>query len=122
VVNPATHLTVQAPTPSGVASNAAFGVTVAAENAGGGLASDYNGNVTIALSGNRGKTKLHGVRTVRAIDGVATFSGLTLSGARKGTSLQLRVSADGLAAAMTNLSIAGAAAIPRRARIIRPAS
>ena len=60
VVNPPSQLSVKIPPPAGVASNRAFGLTVAVDDAFGGPASDYNGNVTIALSSKRGKTKLRG--------------------------------------------------------------
>ena len=106
VVNPPSRLAVKLPT--SLEPSPAIGPSASAsrsDDAFGGPASDYNGNVTIALSGKRGKAKLRGVRTVRAVDGVANFSGLTPERGSQGRVVQLRVTADGLAAATTNLSI-----------------
>jgi hypothetical protein len=54
--------------------------------------------VTIALAGKHGRARLRGPLTARAVDGVATFSELTLTGARKGSSYRIEVTASGLAA------------------------
>ena len=58
--------------------------------------------MTIALAGKHGTTKLHGTLTVTAVNGVASFSGLTLTKARKGETLQVQVTASGLTAVTTN--------------------
>ncbi len=67
--------------------------------------------MTIALAGKHGKAKLRGTLTVAAVNGVATFSGLTLTNARKGQALQFQVTAGGLTSVTTNpLSVLAAAA------------
>jgi hypothetical protein len=102
VVNPAVKLVAISPPPSSVTTNGTFGLTVAVEDALGHLVPGYNGSVTIALAGKHGRTNLHGTRTVTAVNGVASFSGLTLSSARKGETLQVQATASGLTAATTN--------------------
>ena len=48
----------------------------------------YNGSVTIALANNPGGSTLGGTLTVPAVNGVATFSGLTLNKAGTGYTLK----------------------------------
>jgi len=101
VVNPpATQLVVTAQPPASVAANRDFGLTVAVVDASGNLVSSFNGSVTVALVGKPGGGKLHGTLTVTATNGVATFSGLTLTKVRKG--YKLRLTASGLTPAATS--------------------
>ena len=96
---PATQLVVAAPPPATIAANAAFGLTVAVVDASGNLVTTYNGSVTVALAGKPGGVKLRGTLTATAVNGVATFAGLTLAKARKGNIL--RFTANGLTATLT---------------------
>ncbi len=50
--------------------------------------SNYNGNVTLALSGNPGGSSLGGTLSVQAVNGVATFTGLTIDNPGGGYTLQ----------------------------------
>ena len=54
-------------------------VTVDAEDAHGNLAISYTGSVTLALAKNPGGATLGGTTTVNAVNGVATFTGVTVS-------------------------------------------
>ena len=54
----------------------------------------FDGNVTVALAGKPAGGKLRGTLTVMATNGVATFSGLTLTKAQ--TRYTLRLTASGL--------------------------
>ena len=114
VVNPPSRLAVTAPTPSTVGVKGTFGLSVSVEDAAGHPASGYSGTATIALIGKHGGAKLHGRRTVQVIDGVANFSGLSLSNARKGASYQIHVTANGLSAATTSFLVGTSAKVPHR--------
>jgi hypothetical protein len=101
VVNPpATQLVVIAQPPASVAANGDFGLTVAVVDSNGDLVSTFDGSVTVALSGKPGGGKLHGTLTATATNGVATFSGLTLTKARTGYTL--RLTANGLTPVSTD--------------------
>ena len=114
---PATQLVVAAQPPPTVTANQPFGFTVAIEDASGAQASSFQGDVTIALSGKHPKGSLHGTLTVAAIDGLATFTGLTLTGPRKGYTM--KVTASGLTSATTTpLNLSPAARHP--AVVARP--
>jgi hypothetical protein len=102
VSDPPARLAVTAPPPSNLAANQAFGLIVTVEDASGNAVAGYEGSVTIAWAGKHGKSPLHGTLTASVVDGVATFSGLTLGKVRKGYTLQLRATASGLIPAMTN--------------------
>ena len=95
----ATQWAVTAQPPSSIAAGSPFGMTVAAEDALGNVATSYNGTVTIALATNPGGASLDGTLTVAAVKGVATFSGLTLN--NPGTGYTLNVTASGVSSATT---------------------
>jgi dUTPase len=101
-IEPPAQLAVTAPPPSSIAPNQSFGLAVAVEDASGILAPGYNGSVTLTLASKAGRRKLHGALTVNAVDGVATFSGLTLPKAHKGQTFQIQVTAGGLAPTTTS--------------------
>lgn len=113
-VDPPSGVGITGPPPSSVAIHQAFGLTVAVEGASGSVVPDYSGNVTIALVGRRGGARLHGPRTVQATGGVAQFSGLFLTGARKGSAVALRITADGVDNAATEVISIPAAMKPHR--------
>ena len=95
----ATELTVTAQPPA-VATGAAFGLTVVAEDAAGTMDPTYNGPVTISLANNPGGSTLGGTLTATAVDGVATFTNLTLN--QPGTGYTLQATATGLSTATTS--------------------
>jgi hypothetical protein len=94
---PATYLVVTAQPPATASAGAGFGLAVQAEDIAGNIDSTFTGNVTVALAANPGGSTLGGTLTVTAVNGVATFTNLTLN--RPGTGYTLRVSAGSLAAA-----------------------
>ena len=63
--------------PSGVTAGTGFGVVVTAEDGSGTVDTSFDGAVTLALAGDPGIT-LGGTVSVAAVNGVATFSGLTI--------------------------------------------
>ena len=90
----------QAATSATIAPPAVFGFTVAAENSLGVIDTTYNGPVTIALGSNPGGATLGGTLVTNAVNGIATFSGLTLN--RSSTSnYTIQISSGGLAVATT---------------------
>jgi hypothetical protein len=70
----ATQLVVTTQPPSSVAAGSGFGLTVTAEDSSGTVDKTFDGSVT--LSGPSG-TSFGGTLTMTAVDGVATFTGLT---------------------------------------------
>ena len=110
VVNPpAAQLGVAGQPPASIAANQAFGLVIEAVDASGNLVPSFNGSVTVALVRKPGVGRLNGALTVTAINGVATFTGLTLTKAAKGDTL--RVTASGLSSTTT---IAFNVSAPRR--------
>jgi hypothetical protein len=103
----ATHLVVTNPPPAGVTAGSGFGLTVAAEDAEGNVDTSFNGSVTLTPAGNSGGSPL----TTTAVNGVATFSGLTLNNPGSGYALQ--VTAGGLAGVTSSpISVASGSAPP----------
>jgi hypothetical protein len=100
VVSPATRLVVTTQPASSVAAGAGFGLVVSAEDGSGRVDPTFTGSVTLALASNPGGATLGGTLTVAAVNGVATFSGLTLDKASNGYVIQ--TSAGGLTEATTN--------------------
>jgi MBG domain (YGX type)/Bacterial Ig-like domain (group 3) len=96
----ASQIGVTAQPPSPVTPNVPFGLTVAAEDSFGNVDSSYNGSVTISLGNNPGGSTLSGTLTATAVNGVATFSNLTLN--QNGVGYTLHAAATGLTTATTN--------------------
>jgi hypothetical protein len=92
------HLVVTSSPPSS-AAGAPFGFTAAVET-GSTVDTAFNGSVTVSLLNNPGSSTLSGQLTVTAVNGVATFSGLSLNNV--GTGYTLSVSASGAASATTS--------------------
>src|SRR5262249_5198455 len=83
--------------PAGVVTaGAGFAVTVTAEDSYGNVDRSFQGSVTLALANHPGGATLGGTRTVNAVNGVASFSGLTLS--TPGTGYTLQATSAGLTA------------------------
>jgi DNA-binding beta-propeller fold protein YncE len=97
---PATQLVVTTPPPALVTSENPFTVVVSAEDPSGNVDTNYSGNVTIAIGTNPAGGTLGGTLTVPVVNGVATFSNLTLDLAGSGYTLQL--SATGLSSVTTS--------------------
>ncbi len=93
--------------PSTVTAGTGFGLVVDAETSGT-LDPAFQGSVTVALSNGPGAT-LGGTLTALAVNGVATFSGLTLT--KAGSSYMLQVSSSGVTPATSRaLTVTAAAA------------
>ena len=75
---PAAKLVFTVQPPSSSVSGSAFAATVSVEDAGGNVVTTDNSNVTIALAGGTVGATLSGTLTVQAVNGVATFSGLSV--------------------------------------------
>jgi hypothetical protein len=90
---------VTAQPPATVATGAGFALTITAETSSGAVDPTFNGTVTLALANNAGGsgTVLGGNLTATAVNGVATFSGLTLN--NPGNGYTLVASSNGLASA-----------------------
>src|SRR5947199_402606 len=73
-------------------------VKVRAEDAHGNQVASFTGNVTVALANNPGGSTLGGTTTVAAVDGIATFSDLSLDKTGAGYTLTASASGGGLAA------------------------
>jgi hypothetical protein len=81
------------PPPNSVTMGADFGLTVSVDDSPGQLDANFNGDVTVILSANPGGAALSGPVTVRAADGVAVFSGLSLN--KPGNGYQLEATSGG---------------------------
>ncbi|MGC8639945.1 MAG: hypothetical protein ACP5XB_08735, partial [Isosphaeraceae bacterium] len=85
----AAQLVVIAQPPAGVVAGSAFGLTVAAVDRFGNWVPGWNGVASAALASNPAGGTLSGVPYASAVQGVATFSGLTITTAGAGYTLQL---------------------------------
>jgi len=95
-----TQLAVTSQPPSVITAGAGFAVSVAVEDANGNVVTDFNGGVTLALSGNPAGGTLGGTLTATAVNGMATFTGLTIN--TPGNGYTLEATANGLTSALTN--------------------
>src|SRR6266705_646213 len=73
-------------------------VKVRADDAHGNKVASFTGNVTVALANNPGGATLSGTTTVAAVDGIATFSDLSLDKTGAGYTLTASASGGGLVA------------------------
>ncbi len=113
VAPPATHLAFRVQ-PSNATAGSAISpaVQVSALDASGNVATSYNGTITIALGANPGGTSLSGTLTVSAVNGVATFSNLSLTKAATGYTLTAAASGlTGSTSASFSVSAASASAL-----------
>jgi len=86
--------------PASVTAGTPFGLTVEAEKSSGNPITSFDGTVTVALATSPSGATLGGTLTATASNGVATFSGLTLTTAGSGYTLD--VSASGLGSGVTS--------------------
>jgi Bacterial Ig-like domain/Calx-beta domain len=77
-------LSVTAEPQGSVVAGAGFGLTVQAKDNQGQLISNFNEAVTVSVANGQGPGTLHGTVTVTAVNGVATFSGLSIQQAGSG--------------------------------------
>src|SRR5262249_28478880 len=83
----ATHLVVIGQ-PTLITAGAGFNLVVWAEDASNHIDTSFNDNVSLALANNPGGATLGGDLSVTAVNGVATFSGLSLDNTGAGFTLQ----------------------------------
>jgi hypothetical protein len=83
----ATQVVITTQPATSVTAGSAFGLTVTVEDSQGDVVTGYSGSVTIALFANPGSATLGGTVTVNVVDGVATFTDLTLTAADSGYTL-----------------------------------
>jgi hypothetical protein len=86
--------------PPSVKVNAAFGLTISAEDRYGNVVTSEAGVVTVALLANPGRSRLCGRRTVPLSQGVAIFRGLSLN--KPGMGYTLQGTDPGLVSAITD--------------------
>ena len=97
------------PALSVTAGRGSLGFAVTAEDAAGHVANTFTGVVTVSLGNNPGGSTLSGTLTATAVNGVATFSGLSLN--KVGVGYTLAAAYSGLSSATTNsFSVTPAAA------------
>jgi hypothetical protein len=118
VAGAASQLIVTTQPPAMVAPGAAFGLTVTAEDASGNVVTTFTGGVSVALASNPGGATLGGALTATPVNGVATFTGLTLD--KPGVGYKLQATSSGLSTAITaafdadSLSLSGGAVLEFR--------
>jgi hypothetical protein len=95
-----TQLAVVSQPPSSVQPGIGFGLSVSIEDGSDNVVTSFDGSVTVALANNPGGAILGGTLTVSAVNGVATFAGLTLDSTGSGYTLQ--VSASGMTPVTTD--------------------
>ena len=96
----ATQVVITQQPPASVVVNADFGLIAAIEDAYGNVVTSSSSTVKVALDNNPTGAKLGGTLSVKASDGVATFSGLTLN--KVGSGYTLELTSSGLTGAVTN--------------------
>ncbi|MGC8642287.1 MAG: hypothetical protein ACP5XB_20690, partial [Isosphaeraceae bacterium] len=103
------QLVVTSQPPANVTAGTGFGLTATVEDRFGNVVTSFDGSLTVGLAADPTGDELGGSLTVAATGGVATFSGLDLTQAGSGYTLQL--SSSGLTAATTGaISVSPAAA------------
>jgi hypothetical protein len=102
VVSPAaaTKLVITQQPPASVVVNTGFGLIAAVEDAYGNVVTSASNSVSVALANNPTGAKLSGTTSVKASQGLATFTGLSLN--KVGSGYTLRVSSKGLTSATTS--------------------
>ncbi len=94
--------------PTSLAAGAGFGLSVDVEDAYGNLDGGYSGNVSLALKGGPAGASLGGTLTTVVVNGVASFSGLTIDEVGSGYSIAA--------------SAAGPSGVTTQAMVVSPAS
>jgi streptogramin lyase len=97
--------------PSSVSAGSPFGLTVTAEDSSGNVITSFNGTVTVGLANSLGGATLGGTLTATASNGVATFSGLSMTRAAIGYTLYASTSTSGYGWGITS-AITVTSAVP----------
>jgi hypothetical protein len=101
VTHTATHLVVTTQPPASLIAGSSFGLTVTVEDVNDDVVPSFNGLVTITSETAPGGGNLSGILTAPAVNGVATFTGLSLNMVGSYT---IRASSDVLPATITGAS------------------
>ena len=106
------QLVVTTQPPDSTTAGTPLGLVVTAENVNGQVDTSFNGNVTVALGNMSGGPDniLAGTLTVTAVNGVATFSGLTVNQVGQNGYYDLEVSSNGLTDTYTTFYVTAAPA------------
>ena len=96
----AAQVVITSAAPATVVVSASFGLLAAIEDAYGNVVTSSSGAVKVAFENNPGGAKLGGTISVKASEGVATFSGLTIN--KVGTGYTLELTSSGLTGAITS--------------------
>ncbi len=100
----ATQLVIPQQPLAALSAGETFGLTVEAEDAAGTVDTSFHGSVTLGLANNPGGGSLAGTVTVTAVNGVATFSGLSIDTANNVADYYtLQASSSGLSPTTTSL-------------------
>ncbi|MHC5539046.1 S8 family serine peptidase, partial [Singulisphaera rosea] len=83
--------------PASTTAGKAFGLSISVQDGFGNLASTFNGKVTLTLASNPSGATLSGTLIVQVVNGVASFSGLSIN--KKGTGYTLKATSGSLAGA-----------------------
>jgi hypothetical protein len=102
-IAPVTRLVVIAQPPRSVGAGSKFGLVVSAEDDFGNVDPNFVASVSVGLASNPGGATLGGTVTVAAVNGVATFAGLTLNRAGNGYSLSVSAVSSGVSPAKTSV-------------------
>ncbi len=106
----ATQVVITKQPPSSVVVNSGFGLQASVEDAYGNVVTSASNTVKMVLASNPSGSKLGGTLSVKASNGVAAFSGLTLN--KVGSGYTLQVSSSGLGGATTSaITVTNTAAI-----------
>jgi streptogramin lyase len=111
----ATQVVITQQPPASVPVNTGFGLQAAIEDAYGNVETSASNTVKVAMANNPTGAKLGGTLSLKATNGVSTFSGLTIN--KVGTGYTLQVSSSGLSSATT-----GPIAVTNTAAIILPST
>ncbi|HVX41181.1 MAG TPA: Ig-like domain-containing protein [Gemmatimonadaceae bacterium] len=114
----ATQLIIQQQPTGGTAGGSIGAINVAIADANGNIIQDANNQVTLALTTNPGSGALTGTRMRSAVNGVATFGGLSIDKVAIG--YQITASSAGLASAVTNAFNVSAGAAAKLAFLTPP--
>ena len=86
--------------PANTAAGASFGTVVTARDAQGSTAAGFTGTVSLTIGTNPGGGTLSGTKSVAAVAGIATFSGLSID--KVGTGYTLTATATGVGSAVSS--------------------
>jgi hypothetical protein len=112
------QIVITGPPHGSLAVGQTFGVTVAVEDGQGDVDTGFTGPISVELISNPGGVLLTGTLTENAVNGVATFAGLSLN--KAGNGYQIVGSSGGVASTAVSLNVSGATSSPTPTPSPRP--